>query len=119
MGLDDRTTAVLVRNPPCTGEVCALGSAFRASTWNNDCGDICRQLVIGEGDNFTLNGVQTLACGGDVYNFTKSDSPTLEETEPWGWIAGTGVAALVAIVYFALFLVYRLVPHNVETEKTG
>lgn len=120
MGLDAATTSLLVRNPPCTGEICARGSAFRASTWNNDCGDICRSLVDVQGDDVTVNGVQQLACKGNVYNFTQPEAAAeVVEEWPWAWVGAFGALAAVAILFMVLFAVFfaRSRPASIEANN--
>jgi hypothetical protein len=107
MGLPQQLTATMVNRPQCFGSFCALGSGYREAEWLEGCGNICQQTFVGNGDRFRQAGVQTLACNGDIYNFTTGNAPaqSIGSVEPWV-IAVFVLAAVAAFIFLVLFAVY-------------
>jgi hypothetical protein len=119
LGLPEPLTAQMVNRPQCFGSVCALGSAYRQEEWLESCGNVCQQALTGNGDKFQQAGVQVLACGGDIYNFSTDNKASVSEAPVDAWvIALLAIVATAAVVFLVLFAVYvSKKPKDQKDEK--
>ena len=106
-GLPDYIQGPMVNRPQCFGSVCALGSAYREREWLEPCGAICQQVIVGNGESFRQSGIQTMSCGGSIYNLADTNNQLPGQAPVPSWmIAVLSVVAALAILFLILFAVY-------------
>ena len=107
----------MVNRPQCFGTVCALGSAYRQQEWLEPCGNICQQVIVGNGEEFRQTGMQTLSCGGDIYNVGNTNEPAGTNLDLTALFVVFGVVVTLAAVFLVLFAIFAARSKRLEQDS--
>lgn len=108
--LPDDVITKMVNAPQCFGPVCALGAAYRIPDWTVPCGDICQQVIAGNGTAWQLSGEFQLTCNGSIYNVGQQNAPPPGALTPQTltWIVVFAVLAALTVVFVLALLLVKL-----------